>query len=458
MRRMPPRWLWTSRAGWRWGRITWKQDEDHAGFKERRGAVTEGVASIEQGLTEEEVRKSLERALSARDLRGKRVLVIIPDGTRSGPTGLFFRLLYDLLWGRVATLDYLIALGTHPPMDDEAIQRHLGLDETRLRAEYGGARIFNHRWERNETFVRLGTIPADAIAEITEGRFAQEVPVTVNRMILDYDLLLICGPVFPHEVAGFSGGNKYLFPGISGPEVINFTHWLGALLTSYAIIGTKDTAVRAVIDRAASMVPVPTLACCYVAREHGLAGVFVGEPQRAWARAAEVSAAVHIRTVPRPFRRVLALMPARYDDLWTGAKGMYKLEPVVEDGGELIIYAPHITEVSYTHGHLLDEIGYHVRDYFVKQWERFRGYPWGVLAHSTHLRGQGSYDEGVELPRVRVTLATGIPPERCARLGIGYCDPVAITLEAWEEREEEGILLVRDAGEVLYRVREEQAA
>jgi lactate racemase len=413
---------------------------------------------MEQGLTEEDIRSTLERALNARDVRGKRVLVIIPDGTRSGPTGLFFRLLHDLLWGRVVSLDYLIALGTHPPMNDEAIQRHLGLDEQRLRTEYGGTRIFNHRWDRDETFTSLGTIPADAIAAFTEGRFAQEVPVTVNRMILDYDLLLICGPVFPHEVAGFSGGNKYLFPGISGPEVINFTHWLGALLTSYAIIGTKDTPVRAVIDRAASMIPVPTLACCYVVKEHELAGLFVGEARSAWARAADISATVHVKYVPRPFRRVLAVMPGRYDDLWTAAKGMYKLEPVVEDGGELIIYAPHVTEVSYTHGHLLDEIGYHVRDYFVKQWERFSDYPWGVLAHSTHLRGQGSYDEGVEQPRVHVTLATGISAERCSRLGVGYCDPAGIAPGDWAQREKEGVLLVRDAGEVLYRVAEEQPA
>ena len=146
-------------------------------------------------------------------------------------------------------------------------------------------------------------------------------------------------------------------------------------------------------------------------------------------------------------------MPELYDDLWTGAKGMYKLEPAIADGGEVVIYAPHITEVSYSHGHILDEIGYHVRDYFLAQWDTFKHYPWGVLAHSTHVRGAGTYQNGVETPRVNVTLATGIPAERCERIGLGYMDPATVNVEDWADRQDEGILLVRRAGEMLYRTR-----
>jgi hypothetical protein len=90
----------------------------------------------------------------------------------------------------------------------------------------------------------------------------------------------------------------------------------------------------------------------------------------------------------------------------------------------------------------------------VKQWDRFKEYPWGVLAHSTHLRGIGTYENGVERPRIRVTLATGIPPERCARLCLGYRDPATIRPEEWANREAEGVLLVPYAGETLYRLRE----
>jgi nickel-dependent lactate racemase len=152
---------------------------------------------------------------------------------------------------------------------------------------------------------------------------------------------------------------------------------------------------------------------------------------------------------------VLSVMPAMYEDLWTAAKGMYKMEPAVADGGEVIIYAPHIDEVSYSHGDLIDEIGYHCRDYFLKQWRRFCGYPGGVLAHSTHVKGLGTYDAqtGVETPRITVTLATGIPRERCRRINLGYRDPATIDLAEWEGREAEGILVVPRAGEMLYRLR-----
>lgn len=133
---------------------------------------------------------------------------------------------------------------------------------------------------------------------------------------------------------------------------------------------------------------------------------------------------------------------------------MYKVEPVVADGGEVTIYAPHINEVSYTHGHILDEIGYHVRDYFTAQWERFKDYPWGVLAHSTHLRGDGTYEDGVERPRIRVRLATGISRERCERIGLEYLDPDEIDITAWANSEDQNVLVVPRAGEMLYRLKD----
>jgi nickel-dependent lactate racemase len=393
----------------------------------------------------------MDEALASIDLAGKRMLILIPDGTRTGPVDLFFRLFHELLWGHVSALNYLIALGTHQPMSQEAILRHLGITSDEMEGRYAGVRVFNHQWESPEIFRTVGTIPASDIEELSRGLLSEALPVTVNRVIFDYDWVVVCGPVFPHEVVGISGGNKYFFPGISGPEVINFTHWLGALITSSEIIGIKDTPVRSVIDRAASMIDVPKLSFCWVVEKGGLAGLYAGPPEEAWSQAADLSVRVHTVYVDRSYRQVLSVMPEIYDDLWTAAKGMYKVEPVVADGGEIIIYAPHIKEVSYTHGYVLDEIGYHVRDYFVKQWERFKHYPWGVLAHSTHLRGIGTYEAKVEQPRIQVTLATGIPRERCERLGLGYRDPSSIYPTEWANRENEGILLVPRAGETLYR-------
>jgi nickel-dependent lactate racemase len=425
-------------------------------------------------LSENTVRELVAQALGELDLRNKRVLVIIPDHTRTAPIPLFFRLFHEFLGQKVAALDYLVALGTHQPMNEEALNRLVGITAEERAGKYVPARIFNHEWDKPDCFRTIGLITADEIAEITGGLMRQEVPVTLNGKIFDYDQLIICGPTFPHEVVGFSGGNKYFFPGIGGPEVIHFTHWLGAVITSMEIIGTKHTPVRQVIDRAASFIDVPKLCFSLVVKDIsetcptkldqpgnepvgspscGLAGLFIGTPEEAYEYAADLSAKLHIIYVDKPpFKRVLSVMPEMYDDLWTAAKGMYKLEPAIADGGEVIIYAPHITEISYTHGQIIDQIGYHVRDYFLKQWERFKDYPWGVLAHSTHLRGVGTFENGVEKPRIQVTLATGIPEERCRRVNLGYLDPATIDMSEWEGREDEGILVVPKAGEMLYKV------
>jgi nickel-dependent lactate racemase len=406
-------------------------------------------------LTQEEIRALITEAFNAYPVAGKNVLIIVPDGTRSAPLASLFRIFYDVIGNQVASLAYLVALGTHRPVDEAQLNRLFDLTPEERAGRYAGVRIFNHEWYRPESLAHLGTIAAPEIEQLTDGLLSADVPVTVNRKLLECDQIVICGPTFPHEVVGFSGGNKYFFPGVSGPEMINFTHWLGALITTREIIGIRYTPVRRVIDQAASLIDRPRLCFSLVVRgRNELVGLYCGTPEQAYDAAARLSAQHHIIYVERPFKQVLSVMPGMYDDLWTAAKGMYKVEPVVVDGGEVIIYAPHITEVSYTHGRLLDEIGYHVRDYFLKQWDRFARYPWCVLAHSTHLRGSGTYDavSGAEQPRIRVTLATGIPRERCERLGLNYLDPATINPEEWAGREHEGILLVREAGEMLYRL------
>src|SRR5512146_1261895 len=308
-------------------------------------------------MTDLEAREIVREALDSLRLDGKRVLVLIPDGTRSMPMPLMFSLLREFLGGRVQALDYLVALGTHQPMNDAQLGKLVGHAVTDGWA--GSSRVYNHDWQNPGTFAHIGTIPASEVSEITGGLMAQDVPVRLNKLIFDYDQLIICGPVFPHEVVGFSGGNKYFFPGIAGPEIINFTHWLGAVITNYKVIGAGYTPVRAVIDRAASLIPRQTSCFALVVTHEGLAGMYFGSPHEAWTAASALSAKKHIVYVEQPFQRVLSIMPDLYDDLWTAAKGMYKLEPAVAAGGEVVIYSPHINEVSYTHGKLIDEIGYH---------------------------------------------------------------------------------------------------
>ena len=404
-------------------------------------------------LAEDEVRAICAEFVEREGLGGKRVLGVIPDNTRSGPIDVMFKTLYGLLGDRARALDFLIALGTHPPMTEQAIDRRLGLAPGELAASYPKSRIFNHHWSDPSRLAKVGTISGGRVAEISGGMLHDPVHVTVNRMVFDYDVILIIGPTFPHEVVGFSGGNKYLVPGISGPEIIDMFHWLGALITSPVIIGRKLTPVRTVIDTAAAMLPVPRLCMSLVTHAAGLAGLFCGTPEEAWSAAADLSDRIHIVYKERPYASVLSCAPAMYGDLWVGGKAAYKLEPVVADGGEVIVFAPHIREISVTHGTLIERIGYHVRDYFLDQMDRFGDVPGGVLAHSTHVKGIGTYEDGCERPRTSVVLATGIPEATCRTINLGYRDPATIDPAAWKDREDEGYLHVPKAGEILYRLR-----
>jgi nickel-dependent lactate racemase len=303
-------------------------------------------------------------------------------------------------------------------------------------------------------------IGAERLAELTGGLMTDtSVEVRINRVVAEADVAIVVGPVFPHEVVGFSGGNKYFFPGVSGAELINLSHWVGALITSAEMIGTRGvTPVRALVNEAASLIPAERLALCLVVASgtDTLHTAAFGTPEDAWAACAEISAQTHVTYRERPVRRVLSIMPTKYEDIWTAAKGFYKLEPIVADGGEVIIYAPHITQISVMHPQIA-EIGYHNRDYFLGQWDQFKDEPWGDLAHSTHLRGQGTWSaEDGERNRVTVTLATGIPEEVVRSVNLNYLDPADVDISAYEA--DPDTFVEPHAGEVLYRLGTPQAS
>lgn len=416
------------------------------------GAVAIGGAGAVLGP--DELRAFVAAQLGALDLDGRSVCVIVPDGTRSCPMPLLLGAVHEALRDRVSAMTAVVALGTHVEMSEPALASWLGYPPDGPAGRYPGLRVINHLWRDPATFVDLGRIEAGRVEELSGGLLHAPIDVKLNRAVVEHDVALVVGPVFPHEVVGFSGGNKYFFPGVGGQDVIDVTHWLGALITSADIIGTRGiTPVRALIDEAAAMIPSERLALCVVVRSGSdeLEAATFGRPEAAWAAAADVSAQTHIRYLDAPVQRVVSVMPRRYRDIWTAAKGFYKLEPVVADGGEVIIYAPHITEIAPSHPEIAD-IGYHCRDYFVQQWDRFRHLHWGVLAHSTHLRGAGTYDpEQGERLRVRVTLATGIPEDVVRRANLGYLDPAAVDVEAF--RADGETFVVPNAGEVLYRLR-----
>ncbi|MCL2349002.1 MAG: lactate racemase domain-containing protein [Planctomycetaceae bacterium] len=404
-------------------------------------------------ISEAEVGEILSRGFDKKELSGKKVLVLIPDNTRTCPMPVMFRKMVETLSPVVAKLDFLIALGTHQPIPEAAINKMLGLTETERATTYQNIGIYNHHWENPETFATLGALSEATIFEATGGLMRENVEIGVNRLVCDYDVNMILGPTYPHEVVGVSGGLKYFFPGISNFGFINFFHWLGAVITCFDVIGKKETPVRRVINEAAKLLPRPVVNVNMVVNEGTLVGLFVGDAFESWSKAADLSSKCHIVYKEKPYKLVIGIAPEMYDELWTAGKVMYKLEPVVADGGELIIYAPHITEISRTHGNFIEKTGYHVRDYFLKQWDRFSSVPGGVLAHSTHVRGLGTYENGIEKPRITVTLATGISKEKTEQVALHYRDWRSMNIDSYRNREHEGILVVDHAGEVLHRVR-----
>jgi nickel-dependent lactate racemase len=290
------------------------------------------------------------------------------------------------------------------------------------------------------------------VSGLTDGLFTHDIPVTINRLAIEYDHILIVSPVVPHECMGFAGGNKYFFPGIAGLDVVEAFHWLAAVITNPVVNGVKVTPTRRVIDRVVQFLPTPRTCFAFAVDDHHeLACLFAGPPEQAWSQAADYSAQMHIKYLDKPVQRVLGLTPPIYEEVWVAGKAMYKLEPIVADGGELIIHGAHVKAVSFMHGKEIERIGYHTRDYFTKQWERFADEPKLILAHSTNVKGIGAFENGVELPRITVTLATSIPRETCERINLSYRDVSSIDIQRWKE--DPDTLVVEEAGQILYRLK-----
>src|SRR5919112_272463 len=274
------------------------------------------VGGVGEQLSPEAVTEFVTRALAEADLDAKRVCLVVPDGTRTCPLPLILRAFHAALAGRAKDVTVVIALGTHQGMTEEQLGRHLGYPPGDVEAMYPGWAVRIHESWLPETFVHLGTIGADRLAMLTGGRLPDTtVDVRINRLVAEADVAIVVGPVFPHEVVGFSGGNKYFFPGVSGQELIDLSHWVGALITSAEMIGTRGvTPVRALVDEAAAMIPAQRLALCLVVASgtDTLHAAAFGAPEDAWAACAAVSAETHVTYRDAPVRRVLSVMPRKY--------------------------------------------------------------------------------------------------------------------------------------------------
>lgn len=413
-----------------------------------------GSGQPHAALSETQIRNIIESGTPPELYRGKRVLVLTPDTTRTCPLPLMVSIFQEVIGAEARQLDFMVALGSHQPLSDERILELYGISAEARRTTFAETRFYNHRWDREDTFRRIGYLSEEETDELSAGLLREKVPVDINKIIFEYDQILILGPVFPHEVVGYSGGAKYLFPGISGGEFLHFFHWLGAVVTCSGTIGIKHTPVRKVINRAMKLIDVPVHCVSMVVKsKEELYGIYVGSYLESWEAAADLSEQIHVVFKEKPFDIVLGVCPEMYNELWTGGKVMYKLEQVVAPGGKLIIYAPHITEVSRTWGDYMDRIGYHTVGYFLTQPDKFTDIPRGVLAHSTHVRGIGTMDNGVEKPRIEVILASSLSEEACRKINLGYMDYRTIDLDSYKDRESEGVLFVDRAGEILHRLR-----
>lgn len=384
---------------------------------------------------------------------GERVLAIIPDKTRDDNTHVLFPLVAEFLAQRdVASFDALVAQGTHPPMSREQKLSKIGLEN------FSG-RLFDHRWDEPEELIVLGELSASTVKELTGGLIEQAVPVSINKLLAPgvYDTVLVFGATVPHEVAGFAGGAKYFFPGVAGPELTHTTHWLGALAEIENIIGRVETPTRRLIEAAADLIAARVISFNSVVSRKAdgelvTYGLFTGDIKEAFRRAAEVSKQVHIRYTGRKYKTVVALLDPHYDEMWVGGKASYKLGAVIEDGGELIIYAPHLTKLSETHGALIEKYGYapleSVRDMLGASPELRENLC--IAAHLAHVAYAGRTDEqGRIVPRYRITMATGLDEATCRRVNLGYLDHRTLDLEILNSRPD--TLFVKDAGRDLYK-------
>src|SRR5215207_9728413 len=385
---------------------------------------------------------------------GERVLAIIPDKTRDDNTHQLFPVATEFLTKRgVASFDALVAQGTHPSMSESQKLSKIGC------ADFGGF-LFDHRWNEPDELITIGELSAETVHHLTGGLIDHAVPVSINKLLAPgvYDTVLVFGATVPHEVAGFAGGAKYFFPGVAGPELTHTTHWLGALAGIENIIARVDTPTRRLIEAAAELI-TPRIISLNTVVSRELDGELVtyalvaGDIREAFRRAAEVSRQVHIRYTGRKYKKIIALLDPHYDELWVGGKASYKLGAIVEEGGELIIYAPHLTRLSETHGALIEKYGYapleSVRDMLGVSQELRENLC--IAAHLAHVAYAGRLDNaGKIVPRYRITMASGLDEETCRRVNLGYLDYRTLDYEAM--RSDSDTLFVSDSGRDLYQV------
>jgi nickel-dependent lactate racemase len=300
------------------------------------------VGGVDRELTEGELGELLTAALDKLGPRA-RVMAVPPDLTRiHSQAGPLTRMAYQYYGDRLAAV--LPALGTHAPLRPEQIRHMFG--------DVPQERFLVHNWRTDiET---LGEVPAEYIREQSEGKLDYAWPAQVNKHIAHggFDLILSIGQVVPHEVIGMANYNKNILVGTGGREGINRSHYLGAVYGMERIMGRAENPVRNVLNYAADrflkhlpIVYVHTVVGRKDDGELAVRGLYIGDDQECFLRAAELSVQVNFEHLDEPIRKaVVYLDPHEFHSTWLGNKAVYRTRMALADGGELIILAPGVRE------------------------------------------------------------------------------------------------------------------
>lgn len=399
----------------------------------------------------------------AASLRGGKVVIVIPDATRSGTkyVGAIIKGIYEGIQAKAESVTALIALGTHKAMAEEAIFKTFGFTPEEMK-QFPKLEFANHEWQDQTKLRTIGTFSREDMLRISGNRFDLKdvrepdgFPIEVNYRVAEGDSVIIVGPVLNHEVVGKSGGNKYFFPGTSGAKGTQFTHWLGACITIPDIIGIEKTPVREAINFMASHITKPEKRCfALVLNATGeLEEICFGTPEEAHHQAAQKIDQFQTKFVDREYKTVVALLSPKYPEIWTGGKASYKTQGIVAEGGTLLIYAPELHDVSASWGNFIEKVGYHSLPYIQARLPEYLDahIPLGVLAHVTHVTGVGKYENGKETLRMKIVLASKLSKERCEAINLHYMDPASFKLEQYQN--DPDTLIIPDAGEVLFRLK-----
>ena len=301
------------------------------------------AGSPEMELSPAEYKAGLFEALSKLGKRGK-VLAVPPDFTRfHSKSGELTEMAWEYYGDKLT--DVLPALGTHTPMPEHQIATMFGKTPREL------FRV--HDW-RND-IVTLGEIPGEFMMEVSEGKLDYTWPAQVNKLLRDggHDLILSIGQVVPHEVVGMANGSKNIFVGTGGVMGIHRSHFLGAVYGMERMMGRADTPVRRILNYASThfgaMLPpivyVQTVVNKNAAGELVMRGLFIGEGNEPFERAAELSLQCNFLMMDREIRKaVVFLDPHEFHSTWLGNKSVYRTRMALADDAELIVLAPGVKE------------------------------------------------------------------------------------------------------------------